>query len=108
MVIRLRHARAPTGNMDNLFNARTFSTIWFHIDDIVALLVATPILVSFVQHFYLPPKREPGYDLFFISPQSRDGIVRGPKGRQSQNSRDISEVLSSPVGNHLSMCVLLG
>lgn len=70
---------------------------WFHVDDVVALLIVTPILFSFLQHFYLPPKREPGYDLFFTVPQSIDGIVRAKASNRSQKPRDIAQVLASSV-----------
>lgn len=70
------------------------STLRLHIDDIIVLTLLTPFLYSFLRFFYLPPRREPGYELFFVSPQEEDGLFKVGSSQRDARSRDIGDAFA--------------
>lgn len=70
------------------------STVRLHIDDIIVLALLTRFLYSFLQFFYLPPRREPGYELFFASPQEEDGLFKVGPSQRDASSRDIGNAFA--------------
>ena len=76
-------------------SVETLRLALYHWDDIVVFLVITPLFYSFVSFFLLPPKREPGYELFYSKPQEALGLLNAQK--TDEVSRDISVRLNKTV-----------
>ena len=72
------------------------SAFTLDVDDIIVLAILTPLIYSYIQFFYLPPKQEPGYELFFVSPQVSYGLFKG-RSRRDVRSRVLGDAISGAV-----------
>lgn len=65
-------------------------------DDVLALFILTPVLLSLCSYFLLPKKHEPGYGLLFVSPQRQHGLIT-EKGKIGKGARDINRKFNEAV-----------
>lgn len=69
-------------------------------DDIIALLIFTPLFYSFVSFYLLPQKQEPGFEQFFAKPQEALGLLNAQTEKEAEASRDIAVRLKKSVRLH--------